>query len=60
MTGIYGRWRKVGDTEWAEVPYVPARRNEKKDSRPYRYVAIRVKRQQGELFEDAAVYATMQ
>ena len=40
--------------EWAEVPYVPARRNEKKDSRPYRYVAIRVKRQQGELFEDGS------
>jgi len=40
--------------ERAEVPYVPARRNEKKDSRPYRYLAIRVKRQQGELFEDGS------
>jgi len=38
--------------EWAEVPYVPAQNYEKKDSRPYRYVAIRVRRQQGELFED--------
>lgn len=38
--------------EWAEVPYVPAREYEKKDSRPYRYLAIRVRRQQGELFED--------
>jgi hypothetical protein len=38
--------------EWAEVPYVPARKNEKKDSQPYRYVAIRIRRQQGELFED--------
>ena len=40
--------------EWAEVPYVPARKTEKKDSQPYRYVAIRVRCQQGELFEDGA------
>lgn len=38
--------------EWAEVPYVPSRENEKKDSQPYRYVAVRIRRQQGELFED--------
>lgn len=38
--------------EWAEVPYVPAQGYEQKDSRPYRYLAIRVRRQQGELFED--------
>ena len=38
--------------EWAEVPYVPTRSYEKRDSQPYRYVAIRVRRQQGELFED--------
>ncbi len=38
--------------EWADVPYVPAQGYEKKDSRPYRYLAIRVRRQQGELFED--------
>jgi len=40
--------------EWAEVPYVPARQYERKDSSPYRYLAIRVRRQQGELFEDGA------
>jgi len=38
--------------EWAEVPYVPAWKYEKKDSRPYRYVAIRIRQPQGELFSD--------
>jgi hypothetical protein len=60
--GSWHRWRVAkGKTEkgtvvreWAEVPYVPDRRYEKKDSRPYRYLAIRVRRQQGELFEDGA------
>jgi len=34
------------------VPYVPTRHNEKRDSQPYRYLAVRIQRQQGELFED--------
>lgn len=38
--------------EWAEVPYVPQRRYEAKDSRPYRYLAVRIRRQQGALLED--------
>ena len=38
--------------EWAEVPYVPVWNYEKKDSRPYRYVAIRIRQPQGELFFD--------
>ena len=38
--------------EWAEVPYVPTRQYEKRDSQPYRYLAIRIRRQQGELLED--------
>ena len=38
--------------EWAEVEYVPSKRNEKKDARPYRYLALRLRRQQGELFGD--------
>lgn len=38
--------------EWAEVPYVPARNYEDKGSHPYRYLAVRVRRQQGQLFED--------
>jgi hypothetical protein len=40
--------------EWAEVPFTPARKNEKKDSQPYRYLAVRIRHQQGELFEDGA------
>jgi hypothetical protein len=38
--------------EWAEVSFVPVWHYEKKDSRPYRYVAIRVRQSQGELFFD--------
>jgi hypothetical protein len=38
--------------EWAEVPFVPHRGYEKKDSQPYRYVAVRIRRQQGDLFAD--------
>ncbi len=40
--------------EWAEVAYVPSKKNEKKDSEPYRYVAIRVRPRQGELFGDGS------
>jgi len=38
--------------EWAEVPFVPWRKSEKKDSKPYRYVAIRIKKPQGQFFDD--------
>jgi hypothetical protein len=38
--------------EWAEVAYVPSRKAEKKDSQPYRYLAIRVRTPQGVLFGD--------
>jgi hypothetical protein len=40
--------------EWAEVPYVPGRAYEKKDRQPYRYLAVKVRQQQGELFEDGS------
>ena len=38
--------------QWAEVPYVPSRQTEKKGTQVplYRYVAVRVRHQQGELF----------
>ena len=38
--------------EWAEVPYVPTRHYERRGSYPYRYVAVRLHRQQVELFRD--------
>jgi hypothetical protein len=38
--------------EWAEVPYVPRRKVEKRDAQPYRYLAIRIRSPQGELFSD--------
>jgi hypothetical protein len=38
--------------EWAEVPYVPSRAAEQKDTAPYRYLAIRIRTPQGVLFGD--------
>ena len=38
--------------EWAEVAYVPSRKSETKDAPIYRYLAIRVRGLQGELFGD--------
>lgn len=38
--------------EWAEVAYVPSRKTEKKDLKPNRYLAIRIRSRQGELFSD--------
>jgi hypothetical protein len=40
--------------EWAEVPYVPTRVPEYRDSRPYRYLAIRIRPPQGMLFGDGS------
>lgn len=40
--------------EWAEVAYVPSRKTEKKDTKPFRYVAVRLRRQQGDLFGDGS------
>jgi hypothetical protein len=38
----------------AEVPFVPSERSEKKDLQPLRYVAVRVRKRQGELFADGS------
>lgn len=40
--------------EWAEVPFVPSRQREKKDAPIYRYVAIRVRQQQGQFWPDGS------
>jgi hypothetical protein len=40
--------------EWAEVAYVPSRKQEKKDAPVYRYLAIRVRRPQGELWPEGS------
>ena len=40
--------------EWAEVPYVPSRVSERRDSQPYRYLAIRIRSPQGLFFGDGA------
>ena len=39
--------------EWAEVPFVPSRTNEHRDTKPYRYVAVRIRTAQGVLFGDS-------
>ena len=38
--------------EWAEVAFVPDRRYERRDSYPFRFVAIRVRSPQGRFFSD--------
>jgi len=53
-------WEDYGESdgevtrESAEVPFVPGERNEKKDREPLRYVGIRVRRRQGQLFADGS------
>jgi hypothetical protein len=55
-----GEWKQYGDRhpteirECAEVPFVPSEKSEKKDTKPLRYVAIRIRKKQGELFEDGS------
>lgn len=40
--------------EWAELPFVPQRVNEKKDTQPYRYIVIRMRQPQGKFFLDGS------
>jgi hypothetical protein len=53
-------WAPYGDPhpaemrECTEVPFVPGEKAEKKDLQPLRYVAMRIRKKQGELFEDGS------
>jgi hypothetical protein len=46
----------AGRKEWAEVVFVPSKTREKKDDAPDRYLAIRVRPSQGEIFSDGNEY----
>jgi hypothetical protein len=46
----------VGRKEWAEVEFVPTKSSRKKGMKPDRYLAIRIRPAQGELFADGNRY----
>jgi len=46
----------VGRKEWAEVEFVPTKSSRKKRMKPDRYLAIRIRPAQGELFADGNRY----
>jgi hypothetical protein len=50
----YGEPHREEIRECADVPFVPSEKSEKKDTQPLRYVAIRIRKKQGELFEDGS------
>jgi hypothetical protein len=50
----YGKLHPEEIRECAEVPFVPGEKTEKKDTQPLRYVAIRIRKKQGELCEDGS------
>jgi hypothetical protein len=55
--GAWCAWKQESGgvvREWSEVPYVPSRKQEKKDAPVYRYLAIRVRRPQGELWPEGS------
>ena len=48
----YGEPHPTEIRECAEVPFVPAEKSEHKDTKPLRYVGIRIRKKQGDLFDD--------
>jgi Transposase DDE domain group 1 len=53
---VTGKGLIAGRKEWAEVVFVPSKGSTKKNSVPDRYLAIRVRPSQGELFSDGNAY----
>jgi DDE family transposase len=53
-------WQACGEQgaevirEWAEVPYTPSAGYEQKGKRPWRYLGLRLRKRQGELFGDGS------
>jgi hypothetical protein len=50
----YGEPEPDVDRECAEVVFVPSERSEQKDTKPLRYIAIRLRQRQGGLFADGS------
>jgi hypothetical protein len=50
----YGESHPAEIRECADVPFVPSEKSEKKDTPPLRYVAIRIRKKPGELFDDGS------
>jgi hypothetical protein len=50
----YGKPDTEAIRECAEVSFVPAEKSEHKDIQPLRYVAVRIRKRQGELFGDGS------
>jgi len=50
----YGKPHPVEIRECAEVSFVPGEKSEHKDTQPLRYVAIRIRPRQGDLFADGS------
>ena len=54
------QWKTFGkdsdgtQRQWAEVSFVPGQKSEKKDSKPLRYVGLRLHKPQGSLFSDGS------
>lgn len=48
--------RKDTGKQWAEVPFVPGEKNEKKEKKPFRYVGIRIPKKEPDLFDGAYEY----